>query len=45
MANPEHVAHVKQGAEAIRQWRAENPDVKLDLSEADLHGANLVHFQ
>ena len=36
MANPEHVALVKQGAEAIRQWREENPGVRLDLAGADL---------
>jgi len=51
MANPEHIEIVKQGAEAIRQWREKNPDAPLDLiraelrevnlSEADLDGANL----
>jgi uncharacterized protein YjbI with pentapeptide repeats len=46
MANPAHVELVRQGAEAIRRWLAENPDVKLDLSganlsDADLRGANL----
>jgi hypothetical protein len=39
MANPEHVELVKQGAEAIRRWREENPDVSLDLGGADLRGA------
>ncbi len=38
MANPEHVEVVKQGAEAIRKWREANPDVRLDLSEADFRG-------
>ncbi len=28
MANPEHVEIVKQGADAIRAWRARNPDVE-----------------
>lgn len=50
MANPEHVAIVKQGADAIREWRERNPQ-RLDLSEivftdeqlssADLSGAKL----
>jgi len=46
MANPEHVEIVKQGADAIRKWREENPDVRLDLRDAilrevDLHAADL----
>jgi uncharacterized protein YjbI with pentapeptide repeats len=41
MANPEHVEVVKQGAEAIAKWRAETPDVTLDLGEADLSRADL----
>jgi hypothetical protein len=41
MANPEHVKVVKQGAEAIHQWREKNPDVKLDLGEAGLGGTIL----
>ncbi len=41
MANPEHVAIVKQGAEEIRKWRADNPGILLDLQYADLSGANL----
>lgn len=36
MANPEHVEIVKQGAEAVERWRAENPDTCLDLSGAEL---------
>jgi len=36
MAIQEHVEVVKQGAAAIVQWRARNPDTRLDL-----HGANL----
>jgi Pentapeptide repeats (8 copies) len=42
MANPEHVELVKQGAEAIRKWREENPETRLDLVEADLHGDDLA---
>ncbi len=36
MANPEHVAIVKQGAAAIAAWREGHPGERLDL-----HGANL----
>jgi uncharacterized protein YjbI with pentapeptide repeats len=47
MANPEHVAVVKQGAEATFRWRNQHPGERLDLHEAnlsgtDLHGADLV---
>jgi len=47
MANSEHVALVRRGAEAIREWRRENPRKRLDLSEAslvkaDLSGARLM---
>jgi hypothetical protein len=42
MANPEHVEVVKQGAEAIRKWRVENPDVRLELREVDLVNADLI---
>jgi hypothetical protein len=51
MTNPEHVDIVKQGVEAIRRWRQENPDTRLDLGGveprgpdpdmADLRGADL----
>jgi uncharacterized protein YjbI with pentapeptide repeats len=45
--NPEHVAIVRQGREAIAAWRRAHPDERLDLaganlSEADLVGADLV---
>ena len=45
MANPEHVAILKEGGEVWNRWREKNPqhpDVReADLREADLHGANL----
>lgn len=41
MANPEHLKILKQGVEAWNKWREENPDIKPDLSQADLSGANL----
>ena len=42
MANPEHVALVKKGAEAIAEWRSKNPKGQLDLSEADFREADLA---
>jgi uncharacterized protein YjbI with pentapeptide repeats len=41
MANPEHVAVVRQGVEAVLQWRFRNPKASLDLSGADLREASL----
>ena len=46
MANEEHLALPKQGVEAWNQWRAANPGIRPDLSEAhlareNLRGANL----
>ena len=38
MANPEHVAIVRDGKAALDTWRAENPDTRLDLRIADLRG-------
>jgi len=41
MANPEHLAKLKEGIEAWNLWRRQNLDILPDLSQADLHGANL----
>ena len=51
MANPEHLALLKQGVEAWNRWRDQHPkrwpdlrEVKLrdaELRKVDLHGANL----
>ncbi len=41
MANPEHLAIIKQGVEVWNQWREDNPQVTPDLQEADLKKANL----
>ncbi|MFN7381867.1 MAG: pentapeptide repeat-containing protein [Dolichospermum sp.] len=46
MANPEHLAILKQGVEVWNKWRDENQYVRpnlsgTDLSKADLSGANL----
>lgn len=36
MANPEHVALVKKGAESFAAWRESHPTTRLDLAGADL---------
>jgi uncharacterized protein YjbI with pentapeptide repeats len=41
MANPEHLAILKQGVEVWNAWRAKAPSVLPDLSDADLLGAKL----
>ncbi len=41
MANPEHLAKLKEGVEVWNAWRAENKRVWVDLIEADLNRANL----
>jgi uncharacterized protein YjbI with pentapeptide repeats len=41
MANDEHVALLKQGVAAWNAWRDENPDIRPDLSGADLHDRDL----
>ncbi|MBI4798609.1 MAG: TIR domain-containing protein [Desulfarculus sp.] len=47
MANPKHLAKLRQGVAAWNRWREKNPGVRPDLIEAnlgraDLEGANLV---
>jgi TIR domain/Pentapeptide repeats (8 copies) len=41
MANPEHLAILRQGVEAWNEWRSAKPDVRPDLYEADLRQADL----
>jgi len=41
MANPEHVAILKQGVEAWNAWREENPDITPDLERLAIYGWNL----
>jgi len=46
MANPEHLAKLKEGVEAWNQWREEHRGIyadliNVDLSNVDLSGANL----
>lgn len=40
MANQEQLAILKQGPEAWNAWRKKVPNIRIDLSEADLSGAN-----
>jgi Pentapeptide repeats (8 copies) len=42
MADDEHVAIPKQGVDAWNAWRADNPDIRPNLSEANLGGADLA---
>jgi uncharacterized protein YjbI with pentapeptide repeats len=48
MANPEHLAKLKEGVEAWNDWRKQNPETRPDLIEArlgecDLGGINLAN--
>ena len=45
MANPDHLVILDQGIEAWNKWRKEKPNVKPDLSEADLNGRVFYKFQ
>lgn len=42
MAEPEHLEIVRQGPEAILNWRQRYPDLDFDLSAADLSRINLA---
>jgi TIR domain/Pentapeptide repeats (8 copies) len=42
MANPEHLAVLKQGVKQWNEWRQEHPEVRPDLLGADLHRLNLI---
>jgi hypothetical protein len=42
MANPEHLAKLKEGVEAWNRWRKDNPEILPDLSEVDLHEMDLA---
>jgi hypothetical protein len=43
MANPEHLAILKEGVGVWNDWREKNPDITPDLSSADLNHANLSY--
>jgi len=42
MANIEHFTILKQGVSTWNAWRAEHPDVQVDLNQAPLRGMRLV---
>ena len=39
MANPEHLAVLREGVLTWNRWRTVNPSIGVDLSGADLSGA------
>ena len=41
MANDDHVARLREGADAWNAWRREHPDVEPDLLDAVLRGLDL----
>jgi len=41
MANPEHLARIKQGVSIWNNWRNENPELRPDLGGSDLRELNL----
>ena len=41
MANAEQLEILKQGAEGWNRWRNKNFTIEIDLSEANLNGADL----
>ena len=41
MANKEHIAILKKGVDAWNEWRIKNPDIRPDLSGANLPRANI----
>ncbi len=42
MANPQQLAKLNEGVETWNQWRVENQEAAVDLSEADLAGKDLT---
>lgn len=42
MANQEHLAVLKRGVKTWNQWRQEHPDIRPDLTGANLSEANLI---
>ncbi len=41
MANPEHLAILKQGVEVWNEWRRRNPGIKPDISDANLINSDI----
>lgn len=44
MAIPEHLAMLKEGKEKWNEWRRANPEIKIDLSDANLSNLNLTRI-
>ena len=44
MANEEQLAILAQGVDAWNKWRRENPDVPVDLKEANLRHKDLTEI-
>jgi hypothetical protein len=42
MANPEHLAILKQGVEEWNKWRGEHSELEPDLSRADLAAMDIT---
>jgi len=42
MANPKHLALLKEGIEQWNGWRSKNEHTQPDLSQANLSQANLI---
>ena len=42
MANPEHLKILEQGVEVWNHWRQKNPDIKPELRQVDLYGADFT---
>jgi uncharacterized protein YjbI with pentapeptide repeats len=42
MANPEHLAKLKEGFDAWNEWRNASPGVSVDLEKAHLAGGDLI---
>lgn len=42
MANPEHIDLVMKGKEALALWKIQNPNQRLDLTDANLSSTNLI---
>ncbi|MBI4673151.1 MAG: toll/interleukin-1 receptor domain-containing protein [Chloroflexi bacterium] len=45
MANEEPLAILKQGVRVWNEWRAKNPELKIDLRYADLRGVDLTKVE
>jgi hypothetical protein len=45
MANPKHLAIIKQGVEAWNDWRSAQHRVKPDLRGADLSGRRKLYHR